>query len=235
MQRGRVERCLVAVAAAALLAGCASASAPSPPTGVDGLVIPTPSPDPDDFVASIDNEWLPLEVGAEWEYAVTERRGDRTREGVRAVLAEEGREIAGVATTAVVTRTTWGRRTAPEVVDHYAQDDEGNVWWFGRDGVWEAGEDGAEAGLAMPADPRLGDGFRLALDPGRFDVRARVAAVDAETVVPSGGYDDLVALEVRSPLDGRPELRYYAAGTGLVATEGPAGRLGLVAHDEPAS
>ena len=35
---------------ARVLTGCGSASVPSPPSGVDELVIPTPSPDPDDFV-----------------------------------------------------------------------------------------------------------------------------------------------------------------------------------------
>ena len=73
------------------------------------------------------------------------------------------------------------RRTEPtgdQVVDYYAQDRHGNVWWFGREGVWRAGEDGAEAGLAMPATPRVGDGWRAAYDAGVVDVRTTVATRD---------------------------------------------------------
>ena len=61
---------LLALAAALplLVAGCGSAPQKSPPTGVDGLEIPTPSPDPDDFVQDIDNPYLPLRPGSRWVY-----------------------------------------------------------------------------------------------------------------------------------------------------------------------
>ena len=39
-------------------AGAAPRRPDSPPSGVDELKIPTPSPDPDDFVRGIDNPWL---------------------------------------------------------------------------------------------------------------------------------------------------------------------------------
>ncbi len=44
----------------AVLAGCGSAPKEIDPTGVDGLVIPTPDPDPTDFVEGVDNRYLPL-------------------------------------------------------------------------------------------------------------------------------------------------------------------------------
>lgn len=74
------------------------------------------------------------------------------------------------------------------VTDLYAQDADGNVWWLGHDdpadptGAWVAGEDGAEAGLAMAADPRRGDGYRRAGVPGE-DLRAEVVEVDETTVL----------------------------------------------------
>ena len=83
-------------------------------------------------------------------------------------------DVAGVATTPV-TRT---EPTGDQVVDYYAQDRRGNVWWFGREGVWLAGEDGAQAGLAMPATPRLGDGWRAAYDEDVVDVRMTVETRD---------------------------------------------------------
>ncbi|WP_205471412.1 hypothetical protein [Nocardioides sp. SYSU D00038] len=198
---------LVAVAVA--LAGCGSASPPSGPTGVDELTIPTPRPDPDDFVAEVDNRWLPLEPGATWTYDVTGGAADE-----RTVTVSDDRlEVAGVATTAVTTRE------GPETTtDYFAQDRDGNVWWFGRAGEWVAGEDGALAGLAMPARPRVGDGFRLALAPGVVEDVATVEAVDETVNVPVGALADVVVLEVVDPRagSGRSE-RAYAAGVGLVS------------------
>lgn len=215
-----------------LLTGCGSASEPSPPTGVDGLRIPTPSVDADDFVTGVDNRFLPLPIGARWEYAAT---GDRP--GTVAVTTFEGPDIAGVATTAVRTVTTPEAGERSVTTDFYAQDDDGNVWWFGRQGEWEAGADGAQAGLAMAAAPRQGDGYRQALRPGVVDRRGLVLAVDAEVTVPAGDYDDLVQVATTSPATDVVTHAWYAADVGLVALEtvegGPETQLGLAAHDEP--
>ena len=40
-----------------------------------GSSIPTPTPDPADFVDAIDNPWLPLAPGTTWRYEVTEDAG----------------------------------------------------------------------------------------------------------------------------------------------------------------
>jgi hypothetical protein len=197
-------------AAAALLAvavsGCGSASPEAPPTGVDGLVIPTPDPQPEDFVETVDNPWFPLAAGARWEYDA-----DPAAPGPPLTLvAEPGPEVAGVPTTTLV------RTSADGVVrDHYAQDRDGNVWWFGREGEWVAGTSGAQAGLAMPADPRFGDGFRLARAPGLV-AHARVVEVDRVADVPLGSYRPVVVLEVTEGSTTR--LDHYARGTGLVRT-----------------
>ncbi|MEV7430567.1 hypothetical protein AB0N29_13190 [Nocardioides sp. NPDC092400] len=150
------------VLTAALLAGCGTASPVSPPTGVDELVVPTPSPEPDDFVDGIDNPWF-----------------------------SEAGEPAGTAEVAGVTVTVLGE-------DYYAQDRRGNVWWFGTEGEWAAGVDGAEAGLAMPAEPRYGDSWRTAYVPGEVEDVAAVTEMD----------DDTLVLETTSALDpGRTERR----------------------------
>ncbi len=110
--------------------------------------------------------------------------------------------------------------------DFYAQDEHGNVWWFGRDGEWLAGEDGAEAGLAMADHPRVGDGYRQAFAPGVVDLRAEVLAIG-----------DQVTIAVTSPLTGKTVESSYEEGVGLVSLETVEGepemQLGLVAYDEP--
>ena len=211
-------RYVALVAAIALVAGgCGAASPDSPPSGVDELTIPTPSPDPRDFVRDVDNPWLALEPGATWRYTVT-----GATPGTLAITVEDTTyDVAGVPTTPV-------RRTEPtggEVVDYYAQDRRGNVWWFGREGVWQAGEDGAQAGLAMPATPRLGDGWRAAYDADVVDVRVTVESRGQAADTPAGRYTTWSAST--SPTRSSPAprgARYYARGVGLVeeiSTEGP--------------
>lgn len=197
------------------LAGCGTASETSPPSGVDGLVIPTPSVDPADFVAGVDNPWLPLEPGSIHTYDVSDASGNHPL----TVTVEAGPEIAGVATTARVST-----ERAQIVTDYFAQDTDGNVWWFGREGDWTAGERGAEAGIAMLATPRVGDGYRQAYEPGVVEDTARVESLDGSTTAPAGTYDDLVLTEQRSALEaGTSRDLSYARGIGLVEEDVVAG------------
>lgn len=220
------RRGLATVAAVVLLTGCGSASPPSPPSGVDGLEIPTPSPDPDDFVAAIDNPWLPLPLGGTWTYAPT----DDPDAGNTTVTAEAGPTVAGVDTIAVAKLTS---ATSVTSTDWYAQDRHGNVWWFGREGEWEAGIAGARAGLVMPAKPRFGDGFRSALGIG-VDVRAEVAGLDGSADVRAGTYDDLVVIDTTTPDEYVVVRSFYARGVGLVQQTPPenevSGAFGLVSY-----
>jgi hypothetical protein len=189
----------------AALAGCGSAPERYEPTGVDELVIPTPSPDPDDFVDEIDNELLPLVPGSVWEYA--------TGEGARVTVTvtDETREVAGVSVTVV---------RVGDVEEWYAQDEAGNVWSFGREGDWEAGVGGAQAGLAMPAEPRLGDGYvRAHRDDGTEEL-AEVVDVDTSMVTGYGDFDGVLeTAETTTSVPGVVRHRFYAPGVGLVHEE----------------
>ena len=216
----------LAVSLLLALGGCGTASPPSRPTGVDELVVPTPSPDPDDFVRGVDNPWFPLPAGATWSYEATGFPDGAAPTATARVLPGTV-DVAGVATTSL-------ERTLPDgttTTDHYAQDREGNVWWFGRDGLWAAGEDGAGAGLAMPAAPRLGDGWRAAYAAGVVDVRATVSTLDETVSTPVGRFTDVVAVDTTDaqvPQSGTRSL--YARGVGLVeqvALEGPVVELRL--------
>jgi hypothetical protein len=221
---------LVATCGALLLAAGTCSCAGGPPTidpaGVDGLEIPTPSADPGDFTDAVDNAYLPLDPGSRWVYAVTGAAGDLTE----VVTVTGTRTVQGVTTTVVqdVTRDE-RRRVVSDERSFYAQDTDGNVWIFGQEHgggrdaagpTWEAGVDGAEAGLVMAADSRVGDGYAMGLADGIAEDRARVLAVSDQRTVPAGEYDDLVQLEVTSPLEpGVVERRFYAPGVGLVYAE----------------
>lgn len=213
----------------ALLAGCAAGEPASiDPQGVDGLEIPTTSPDPADFVATIDNPWLPLAPGTEWVYATD------AGASITVTVLDVSRRIAGVETTAVATDVV-RRGSATTSTYWYAQDRDGNVWSFGAettddpDGDWAAGVAGARAGLVMPARPRIGDGFRQHDVPGREWPRSSVLDTDASASVPyaDSGLEDLLEIRVRAGSEGTDEsTRYYGRGIGLVLVESEQDDLG---------
>jgi hypothetical protein len=185
------------------LTGCGIGAQTYPPTGIDELVIPTPSPRPADFVDRVDNQWFPLSPGRTWVYDV--KRTGRP-DGVRTVtVLAHPVAIAGVATTAVSAVLTRPGESPSTRIDYYAQDRAGNVWWFGQDGLWRAGREGAQAGLLMAAHPRLGDGYRAAYQKGRVEDVVTVAQVRP-----------IVSLEVTTALSpGESVWDTYRKGIGL--------------------
>lgn len=207
-------------------AGCAGIGQPAPydSPGINGLEIPTPSPDPDDFVDDVDNPWLALEPGATWHYDVTE---DRRRVGtIDAEVVAGTAEVAGLAATAVRTVTDIDGDTEDET-RFYAQDVDGNVWLVAVDSSsglsWRAGEDGAEAGLAMPADPRLGDGWLAYRVPHLLEARTTVEDQSRAMV------------QTREAVGGKAGTtrRVYDSGVGLVAIEDPAAGWQAELADQP--
>lgn len=215
---------------APLLAGCVGAPETVDPSGVDGLEIPTPSPDPTDFIEGIDNPYLPLRPGNEWVYEAT---GDEPQT-ITVTVTDATREVAGVTTTVVRDVVTGADgEVIEETSDWFAQDRDGNVWYFGEEtteydergrpdtaGSWEAGVDGAQAGLAMPATPRIGDGYQQEFYAGEAEDRAEVLSLEESRQLASGSFQDLLVTEDTTPLEpGLVERKYYAAGTGLVYEE----------------
>jgi hypothetical protein len=137
-----------------------------------------------------------------------------------------------------------------DTVDWYAQDQQGNVWYFGEDtkeyehgravsdhGSWEAGFKGAQPGIVMEASPQVGDRYRQEYFEGEAEDMAKVIAVDATATVPAGSYTDVVKTKDFTPLE--PKLRehkYYARGVGVVLEvtfRGGSERAELVEHARP--
>ena len=216
--------------AALALAGCGSAPGTTDPGGVDGLVIPTPTPDPADFVRRIDNPYLPLVPGSTWTYQAS---GVDVDETITVTVTDQTRVVAGVTTTVVHDEVVDADGTLVEdTYDWYAQDRAGNVWYFGEDttsydggevsteGSWEAGVGGAQAGVVMLATPRVGDGYQQEYDPGNAEDQAEVLSIDDQVVAEDTTYDDVVATVETTPLE--PDLsekKYYAPGVGTILEE----------------
>ena len=228
MMRGAVHRLPVAVLIGTLTA-CGASPTTLGPAGVDGLTIPTPTPDPDDFGDGVDNAWFPLRAGTTWTY-----RHDSTadRDTLVAEVVPRRRVIAGVTTTGVRWEVRRHGRDVPVLTRWYADDDAGNVWWFAQEvrrgpvvddlarRSWTAGVDGAEAGLVLSARPRDGDGYFNARAPGVVQRRSTVVSLTATVGTPRTTYHDTVVTRDLSSLE--PTLTtqsFFARDIGLVAQQ----------------
>lgn len=203
--------------------------------------------DPADFTLAIDNPYWPMTPGTRWVYRETDTTGARER--IVVTVTTRTKLIANGVTARVVRDVVTRRGRLVEATDDwYAQDAAGNIWYLGEatteyrggrpvstEGSFEAGVDGAQAGIAMPARPRPGLSYRQEYLEGEAEDRAVVVTVGQERVeVPFGFFGrrvlmtrDLVPLEPRVQ-----ELKFYARGIGPVLsvhTDGDGGRAELIA------
>jgi hypothetical protein len=171
------------------------------------------------FTTDIDNPWLPLAAGNRWVYRETARDGSVQRVVVR--VTHRTKLIANGVTARVVRDTVSERgEVVEDTFDWYAQDERGNVWYLGEDtkeyehgklvttkGSWEAGVDGAVAGMIMPAHPRRGMQYRQEYLKGEAEDKARVVS----------RFKDSVLTREWTPLEpGIFEYKLYARGIGTV-------------------
>lgn len=233
MTRAGLVSALTGLLLLAPLTACGASPVRLGPTGIDELTIPTPSPDPADFTAQVDNPWFPLPSGTIWVYRRFTTDGS---ERVEASALSRTRRVDGVDTRPVRWVSHSRGRASLLAVRWYAEDTSGNVWWFGqrvtRAGAdldplatrsWLAGRDGAQAGLVMAADPRVGDGYANAYQRAVVERRSTVVSIDASAAVPSRTYRGTVLTEDASRLAPVQLVRsFYARDLGLVAQQSEA-------------
>jgi hypothetical protein len=176
----------------------------------------------------IDNPYLPLAPGSRWVYRATADTGPAQRIVVK--VMPQTKLIANGITARVVRDTATEKgRVVEDTFDWYAQDRRGNVWYLGEDtkayangkvstaGSWEAGVNGARAGIVMPARPRAGLQYRQEYLAGEAEDHARVLSLDDQAQVPAGHYKHALLSKEWTPLepDGL-EYKLYARGVGQV-------------------
>jgi hypothetical protein len=203
--------------------------------------------DPADFSATVTNPYWPLEPRTRWTYREV-IKDDSVSETV-VVATTKTRKIANSITARVVRDTV---REDGEIVedtyDWYAQDRAGNVWYLGedtaefsegkitnREGSFEAGVDGAQAGMIMPAHPQPGMRYRQEYYKGRAEDNGEVLSVAELVEAPTGRYRDALLTKDTSTIEPTAaEHKFYAPGVGLVLTlqiSGGAGRDELIKVD----
>ena len=124
-------------------------------------------PEPGRFTGRVTNPWFPLKPGTTYVY-----RGARDGKPARDVLTVTRRTktIQGVRCVVVEDLLYLDGKLHERTNDWYTQDVDGNVWYFGEataelddkgrvtttEGSWQAGRNGAKAGIFMPAHPTVG-------------------------------------------------------------------------------
>jgi hypothetical protein len=240
----RAVAVLAATGLLAVLTGCGAGDETTEPTGqsdappsdaAPGTALPQSDEpvelDPAEFTADVTNPWFPLEPGTRLTYRETTEDGEVVRVVVTATSVT--REVANGITARVVRDTvTLDGEIIEDTLDWYAQDAAGTVWYLGedtaefedgrlttREGSFEAGVDGAEAGVIMPASPQVGMAYRQEYYEGEAEDHGEVLALGQQASVPAGRYDDLVKTADTTPLE--PDVlehKYYAEGVGVVLT-----------------
>lgn len=216
----------------ALAAGCGSEESPSLPQGAEAVKL-----DADDFSVEIDNPYWPMPPGSRWVYREGESR-------VEVTVTGKTKRIIGIDARVVHDVLTEGGKVKEDTFDWYAQDESGNIWYLGEstkeledgrvstEGSWEAGVDGAQPGVLLPGEPKVGLRYRQEYYKGEAEDAAEVLSVDARARVPVGSFEALLQTKEYTPLEpGVVEHKFYAKGVGpilAVTVSGGSGREELV-------
>lgn len=196
-------------------------------------------PDPSAFSTTIDNPYFTLRPGTTFVY-----EKPATGEMVTVTVTHETKVVDGVTCVVVHDVARMNGQVIEDTYDWYAQDDAGNVWYFGENthefepgnpdpvndaGSWEAGVNGARPGIVMLAEPEPGDEYRQEFAEGVAEDRASVTSLEAQAEVPYGHFQGALQTRDVNPLDPSFEDKFYARGVGAVlAVDSEGNREALV-------
>lgn len=191
---------------------------------------------------AIDNQWMPMKPGTKWVYegSAVDEEGNNVDRRIEFTVTDLTKEIEGVRTVVGwIEDFTDGELTEKEIA-FFAQDNSGNVWYFGEHPedyengafveapTWIAGFQEAKPGIVMMAKPEVGlqdiyQGWGPEVDWSDY---AHVDQMGQETCVPVSCYKDvLVNAEANLTEAGAFQLKYFAPGIGEV-------RIGWKGNDE---
>src|SRR5437868_1187704 len=211
--------------------------------GMSATVLANNNINPQDFSTVINNPFFPLVPNTTYVYVGT-KDGSAARDEFQ--VTRRTKVIMGVTCREVRDRGFVDGVLAEDTLDWFAQDNHGNVWYFGEDtkefdangnvisteGSWQAGVNGAQPGIVMEADPRVGDTYQQEFSAGIAEDMATVLALNKTVNVPFGSFKGCLETEEFTPLEpGAIEHKFYARGVGFVqsvALKGGRERLELV-------
>lgn len=191
-----------------------------------------PDMDPANFMSKAQiianpNPWFPLVPGNEWVYEADD-------ETITVTVSDDTREILGI--TAIVVRdvvTDEDDELVEDTDDWFAQDLAGNLWYMGEiarnyedgrltdlDGSWEAGLDGAKAGILIRNQPIIDETFRQEFLLGEAEDMGMTVSVTADEESEEAGVSCnsscLQTLEFTPIEPDAMEYKYYYPGIGKI-------------------
>lgn len=183
----------------------------------------------------ITNEWLPMKPGTRFVYdgMAVEDDGKVVPHKVIINIVDLMKVIGGVPTRVSYDLDYTEGELEEASLTFFAQDDDGNVWRFGKyleeyDGrkvakaiAWIHGLEDARAGIAMKRAPQPGmpsyvQGYGPAVN---WATRGQVDAVGQEVLVGTTRYTDVLVIKETSAddePDNAVEQKFYAAGVGNI-------------------
>jgi hypothetical protein len=185
--------------------------------------------DPANFVVTVDNPYFPLTPGTKLVYEGQTAAG---LEHSEFLVTHNTRVILGVTCVEVHDVVQLNGKVTEDTVDWFAQDEDGNVWYFGEnsrevdgdlvislEGSWTAGVDGAQPGIVMEAQPAVGDVYRQEFLLGEAEDVAEVEALAEPVTVIAGSFPQCLKTKDIVPLEpDAVENKFYAPGVGNVLT-----------------
>jgi hypothetical protein len=242
------------VGATALVAGCGGGGSKSSDTKTGVTKVPATQttaqtssapPNPARFAHQKENPWFPLRPGSTYTYSGV-KDGKPSRDVFKVTGAT--RMIQGVRCIAVDDRLYLRGKLGERTTDYYASDAQGNVWYFGEntaeldakgkvtstEGTWLSGVKGAQAGVYITADPRVGQSMRQEYFKGHAEDHFRVAKLGVQVKTPAVSSKSALLTEEFTPVEpGVLDHKVYVRGIGNVlevTVKGPQERNTLVSY-----
>lgn len=184
---------------------------------------------PANFVHRVTNPYFPLTPGKTYIYE------GRTSQGFvhsEFEVTRNTRVILGVTCVEVRDTVKHDGVVTEDTLDWFAQDKEGNVWYFGENtheledglittlhGTFMAGVDGDKPGIIMKAHPKVGDFYHQEFSLANAEDFAETLSVNETVTVSAGTFANVVKSQETTPLDtDLLEHKFYAPGIGSVLT-----------------
>jgi hypothetical protein len=198
--------------------------------------------------AMVDHPLVPLTTLSSKTFAgeeLDEKTGTRIATKVEETVDPRQKRVAGIDVTVVTVDDFHDGELHDITADYFAQGADGTVYYLGErddeyedatqsrhDGeTWLSGNEGAEPGVFMPADPAVGETFVPEQLSDFAMEQSIVIAVDQGITTAGGEFDGcLVTKEVSFP-DHATERKTYCPGVGLVREDFLGGYLELVAFE----
>jgi hypothetical protein len=193
-------------------------------TRYDPVIVPA------NFTTKIDNPYFPLKPGTTFIYEGT-NGGAKERDEF--AVTHNTVKILGVTTVEVHDKVFTNGELTEDTLDWFAQDKQGNVWYFGENtqeliggrpstlsGTFTSGINGDKPGIIMEAHPHIGDFYRQEFSLENAEDYAAVKSLTDTITVPFRTFKNCLGTPETTPLE--PDLneeKWYAPGVGQILTK----------------